>query len=123
LPEADWEYAEWKLSRVNIDYHIEVDGFFYSVPHALIHADVDVRGTARMIEIFHRGQRVGLHERRYMGHGTIGNFVCVIWAQWDEGDFPWPDAKNRESLTRCSTNCWRAPIRKQRLIQTACWTS
>lgn len=68
LPEADWEYAEWKLSRVNIDYHIEVDGFFYSVPHALIHAEVDVRGTARMIEIFHRGQRVGLHERRYMGH-------------------------------------------------------
>jgi hypothetical protein len=33
LPEADWEYAEWKRARV-IDYHIEVDGFFYSVPHA-----------------------------------------------------------------------------------------
>jgi hypothetical protein len=31
-----------------------------------------VRVTERMIEIFHRGQRVGLHERRYMrsGHGT-----------------------------------------------------
>ena len=56
----------------NIDYHIEVEGFFYSVPHALIHAEVDVRVSARMIEIFHRGQRVGLHERRYMGrrHGT-----------------------------------------------------
>lgn len=72
LPEADWEYAEWKRARVNIDYHIEVDGFFYSVPHTLIHAEVDVRATARMIEIFYRGQRVGLHERRAMGrrHGT-----------------------------------------------------
>ena len=72
LPETDWEYAEWKRARVNIDYHIEVEGFFYSVPHALIHAEVDVRVSARMIEIFHRGQRVGLHERRYMGrrHGT-----------------------------------------------------
>lgn len=72
LPEADWEFAEWKRARVSIDYHIEIDGFFYSVPHALIHAEVDVRATARMIEIFHRGQRVGLHERRATGrrHGT-----------------------------------------------------
>jgi transposase len=72
LPATEWEVAEWKRARVNIDYHIEVESFFYSVPHALIHAEVDVRVTERMIEIFHRGQRVGLHERRYMGarHGT-----------------------------------------------------
>lgn len=72
LPATAWEFAEWKRARVSIDYHIEVDGFFYSAPHALIHAEVDVRATARMIEIFHRGQRVGLHERRSMGrrHGT-----------------------------------------------------
>jgi transposase len=72
LPATDWEFAEWKRARVNIDYHIEVESFFYSVPHALIHAEVDVRVTERMIEIFHRGHRVGLHERRYMGarHGT-----------------------------------------------------
>ena len=72
LPETDWEFAEWKRARVSIDYHIEIEGFFYSVPHALIHAEVDVRATARIIEIFYRGQRVGLHERRAMGrrHGT-----------------------------------------------------
>lgn len=72
LPETDWEFAEWRRARVSIDYHIEVDGFFYSVPHALIQAEVDVRATARIIEIFYRGQRVGLHERRAMGrrHGT-----------------------------------------------------
>jgi transposase len=72
LPEADWEFAEWKRARVNVDYHIEIESFFYSVPHALISAEVDVRVTERMIEIFYRGQRVGLHQRRYMGrrHGT-----------------------------------------------------
>jgi transposase len=72
LPETDWEFAEWKRARVSIDYHIEIDGFFYSVPHALIRAEVDVRATARIIEIFYRGQRVSLHERRAMGrrHGT-----------------------------------------------------
>ena len=72
LPADDWEFAEWRRARVNLDYHIEVHDFLYSVPHALIRAEVDVRITARTVEIFHRGQRVGAHQRRYMGrkHGT-----------------------------------------------------
>lgn len=72
LPETDWEFAEWRRARVNLDYHVEIEGFFYSAPHALIHAEVDLRVTARLIEVFYRGQRVGLHERRYGGrrHGT-----------------------------------------------------
>lgn len=30
LPEKSYEYAEWKLATVNIDYHIEVDKHYYS---------------------------------------------------------------------------------------------
>ena len=59
LPAADWEFAEWLHARVSLDYHIEVHEFLYSVPHALVRVEVDVRVTARTIEIFHRGQRVG----------------------------------------------------------------
>jgi transposase len=72
LPETEWEYAEWRLVRVGIDYHVEVEGFYYSVPHALIRAEVDVRFTARIVEIFHRGTRVAVHQRRHGGrrHGT-----------------------------------------------------
>ena len=72
LPCDDWEFAEWRRARVNLDYHIEVHDFLYSVPYGLIRAEVDVRVTARVIEIFHRGARVGLHQRRYLGarHGT-----------------------------------------------------
>jgi transposase len=72
LPADDWEFAEWRRARVNLDYHIEVHDFLYSVPHPLIRAEVDVRITARSVEIFHRGQRVGVHQRRYTGrkHGT-----------------------------------------------------
>jgi transposase len=72
LPAEDWEFAEWRRARVNLDYHIEVHDFLYSVPHALIRAEVEVRVTARTVEIFHRGQRVAAHQRRYMGprHGT-----------------------------------------------------
>ena len=72
LPAEDWEFAEWRRARVNLDYHIEVHDFLYSVPHALIRAEVEIRVTARIVEVFHRGQRVAVHERRYIGrkHGT-----------------------------------------------------
>jgi transposase len=72
LPAEVYEFAEWRLARVGPDYHVEVESFFYSVPHALIRAQVDVRITSRTIEIFHRGRRVAAHQRRYGGrrHGT-----------------------------------------------------
>jgi transposase len=72
LPDTDHEFAEWRFARVSLDYHIELDGFFYSVPHRLIREQVDTRLTARMVEIFHRGKRVAVHERRHGGrrHGT-----------------------------------------------------
>jgi hypothetical protein len=72
LPDADYQFAEWRLARVSLDYHVEIDGFFYSVPHGLIREQVDVRATTRTIELFHRGLRVAAHQRRYGGrrHGT-----------------------------------------------------
>ena len=72
LPAEDWEFAEWRRARVSLDYHLEVHDFLYSVPHALIRAEVEVRVTERIVEVFHRGQRVAVHERRYAGrkHGT-----------------------------------------------------
>ncbi len=72
LPSAPYVFAEWRLARVNLDYHVEAAGFLYSVPHALIREQVDVRLTERTVEVFHRGQRVAAHDRRYGGarHGT-----------------------------------------------------
>lgn len=72
LPETPYEYAEWKLARVGVDYHVEIEQFYYSVPHALIRQQVDVRLTARTVEIYHAGRRVAVHARRYGGlrHGT-----------------------------------------------------
>jgi transposase len=72
LPSAPYEYAEWRFARVGLDYHIEIERFFYSVPHTLLREQVDVRFTAHTIEVFHRGKRVAAHARRYGGrrHGT-----------------------------------------------------
>ena len=61
LPAEPFVYGEWKFARVNIDYHVEIDHHYYSVPHALVHEKVDVRVSALTVEIFHRGQRVAAH--------------------------------------------------------------
>ena len=73
LPPTRYVYAEWRQARVNIDYHVEVDHHYYSVPHALIHTVVEIRATAAMVEILVRGQRVSLHVRSAQrgGHTTI----------------------------------------------------
>jgi transposase len=92
LPQTDWEYAEWRLVRVAPDYHVEVDGFFYSVPHALIREQVDVRITRYIIEVFHRGKRVAVHHHRYSGrrHGTDPEHMPSShrrYAQWTPDRF------------------------------------
>jgi transposase len=92
LPDDEWEFAEWRRARVNLDYHIEVHDFLYSAPHALVRAEVDVRITARAIEIFHRGRRVGVHQRRYMGarHGTDPDHMPAShrrYAEWTPDRF------------------------------------
>ena len=35
LPEQRYEYAEWEKHKANIDYHVEVDHHYYSVPYQL----------------------------------------------------------------------------------------
>ena len=87
VPQDDFEYAEWHLARVGIDYHVEVQGFLYWVPHALIREQVDTRATARTIEVFHRGKRVAAHARRYGGprHGTLPEHMPSAhrrYAEW-----------------------------------------
>lgn len=63
LPIRAYEYAEWKKARVNLDYHIEIGGHYYSVPHSLIKRQLDVRITATSIECFLNNQRVAVHPR------------------------------------------------------------
>lgn len=63
LPAEPFVYGDWKTAKVNIDYHIEALGHYYSVPHALVRESVDVRITAMTVEVFHRGVRVGSHVR------------------------------------------------------------
>ncbi len=67
LPSEPFVYGEWKTAKVNLDYHIAVDHHFYSVPYRLVHEKVDVRVSARTVEVYHRGQRVASHRRSFVG--------------------------------------------------------
>jgi len=63
LPETPYEYAQWKKARVHIDYHVDVDGHFYSVPHRLVKEQVDARYTETIVECFYKGNRVASHHK------------------------------------------------------------
>jgi transposase len=58
-----YELAEWRKVRVNLDYHIEVAGHYYSVPYQLCGQELEARLTARVVECFHKGRRVAGHVR------------------------------------------------------------
>ena len=63
LPPYPYELAEWATPTVNIDYHLEVDRNFYSVPHQLCGRKLDVRFTQRTVEIFFQARRIASHAR------------------------------------------------------------
>lgn len=65
LPATPYEFGEWSLARVHIDYHVEVQGHYYSVPYQLLRQQLDVWCTARVVEIFHKGIRVASHVRGF----------------------------------------------------------
>jgi len=69
LPDRRYEYAEWKKVRVNVDYHIEVDRHYYSVPYQLRKEQLDVRLGANTVESLFKNRRVASHARSYQKGG------------------------------------------------------
>lgn len=87
LPATPYEFAEWKKVRVNIDYHVEVLGHYYSVPYQLSQKQLDARITSTCIECYQRGKRVASHVRSpHKGrHTTVGEHMPKAhksYAEW-----------------------------------------
>jgi len=72
LPSRPFETGVWKTARVAIDYHVQYEWHYYSVPYQLIHQEVEIRATVRTVEVFHNGLRICSHRRssRRGGHTT-----------------------------------------------------
>jgi transposase len=73
LPAQPFEIAQFTFCTVNIDYHVELDAHYYSVPHALVRKRVEARITDYTVEILHGGKRVASHARSRVrgGYTTV----------------------------------------------------
>lgn len=66
LPEMPYELAEWKIgAKVSIDYHLEFDHNYYSVSYRFAGEAVDIRATAKVVEIYRQAKRCASHLRRW----------------------------------------------------------
>jgi transposase len=68
LPVEPYVFAEWRLRRVGLDYHVDVESHFYSVPHRFARQQVEARLTGRTVEIFLKGERIASHVRNSGNH-------------------------------------------------------
>ena len=63
LPQVRYELCDWRYGvRVGDDYHFEHDRRFYSVAVHFARERIDVRTTAKIVEAFHRGRRIAVHQ-------------------------------------------------------------
>ncbi len=99
--------GRWKTgAKVNIDYHIEFEGHYYSVPHRLVGAKIDVRVTGQLLECFASNQRVAGHAVSTVRGGfttTPEHMPASHRAHLD-----WPPDRGR------GTHYWAPPHRSQR---------
>lgn len=101
LPVQPYVLSNWKRAKVSIDYHVEVDGHYYSVPYRHVGQTVDLRLTRNTVEVFLHNSRIASHRRvpdtlPYKGrHTTVSEHMpkahqrygdwspqrMVVWAQ------------------------------------------
>ena len=86
LPASAYTYAEWKKVRVHIDYHVEVDRHYYSVPYQLVKKQLDARITGHTVECFHKSKRVASHVRSHHkgSHTTVRAHMPTSHQQYSD---------------------------------------
>jgi transposase len=77
LPDTEYVFAQWQQCRAGIDYHVEIEKHYYSVPYTLVRQELWARYTASTVEVFHRGTRVAVHRRGppNRGHTTLSEHM------------------------------------------------
>ena len=95
LPAVRFEAPDWKIAKVNIDYHIEFERHYYSVPHQFVGQSVDIKATTLSIAVFCGGKRIAIHPRlrNAIGrHTTQSDHMPPAHqahAEWTRGEFQW----------------------------------
>lgn len=63
LPAEPYIFAEWRVRRAGLDYHVEIERHYYSVPYRFARDEIEARITTRTVELFHKGERIAAHMR------------------------------------------------------------
>lgn len=62
LPLMEYSIGRWKLNAtVSLDYHVQFENRFYSVPYQLRGEKVDIRADALSLEILSKNKRIASH--------------------------------------------------------------
>src|SRR5690606_21539464 len=69
LPKDRFVFHTWQKAKVGIDYCVQVDKHYYSVPYIHAGREVDVRQGDGKVEIFLKGERLALHRRSAVPYG------------------------------------------------------
>lgn len=117
LPSAPYQYAECKKARVSIDYHIEIEGHYYSVPYQLVKEQVEVWLTTATVEVLFKNRRVASHARSYIkgAHTTMTEHMPKAhqkYLEWTPSrilDWAGKNGPNTRSLAACIMENRRHP--------------
>ena len=63
LPQTRFKMTEWKTAKVQLNYHIQVERMYYSVPYEYARESVDIRLTTDLIEVYFKEARIASHKR------------------------------------------------------------
>jgi transposase len=103
LPSSPYQYAEIKQARVHVDYHLEFDKHYYSVPHHLVKQAVEVQASHNMVVIYSQGQRIASHPRshRQGAHSTCPEHMPHshrVMSEWSPDRFlSWASDMGKET--------------------------
>lgn len=106
LPAAPFVLGSWKQAKVNLDYHVEVERHYYSVPYWFVGHRVALKVTPHRVEVFYEQQRIVTHQRRRTPyrHTTLPEHMP-------------PEHWAYKSLSREKFLAWATRIGEQTLVQ------
>jgi transposase len=71
LRQTRFKLSEWRTARVQLNYHVQVERMYYSVPYDFVRDEVSIRITKDLIEVYFKETRIASHKRLF---GDVGQY-------------------------------------------------
>lgn len=75
LRQPRFKRSHWRIAKVQLNYHIQVERMYYSVPYEYVRSEVEVRLTDDLLEVYFKEHRIASHKRL---QGDIGQYSTNI---------------------------------------------